>query len=246
MTTAITDATAWDTASLVSSASVLCSGGGTSLVNVLAKRRPRALVISAVRPVTNIFWVLYFTLLPSIGVLYAAFIPKAGRGKLVHSLCISENLSSPLNKEEASCFSRACLAQRSCPSRDRLCSSLERSPDRPMAMPTAPAVIAAATPQITPIKTPRATSPVHHHRPRLTTNDTTKNTTVDNITMAAILERILHPIVCVRLCDYASVMSPTLFAAERSLRDNRSAAMLLGEGLAQLLLLLLGQVGRDD
>ena len=92
MTTAITDATAWDTASLVSSARVLCSGGGTSLVNVLAKRRPRALVISAVRPVTNIFWVLYFTLLPSIGVLYAAFIPKAGRGKLAHSLYISENL----------------------------------------------------------------------------------------------------------------------------------------------------------
>ena len=190
MTTAITDATAWDTASLVSSVRVLCSGGGATLVNVLAKRRPRALVISAVRPVTNIFWVLYFTLLPSIGVLYAAFIPK-----------ISENLSSPLKKAEASCFSRACLAQRSCPSQDRLCSSLERSPDPPMAMPTAPAVIAAATPQITPIKTPRATSPVHHHRPRLTTNDTTKNTTVDNITMAAILERILHPIVCVRLCD---------------------------------------------
>ena len=178
------------------------------MVNVLAKRRPRALVISAVRPVTNIFWVLDFTLLPSIGVLYAAFISKAGRGKLAHSLCISENLSSPLNKEEASCFSRACLAQRSCPSRDRLCSSLERSPDPPMAMPTAPAVIAAVTPQITPIKTPRATSPVHHHRPRLTTNDTTKNTTVDNITMAAILERILHPIVCVRLCDYATVITP--------------------------------------
>jgi hypothetical protein len=33
--------------------------------------------------------------------------------------------------------------------------------------------------------------------------------------MAAILERILHPIVCVRLCDYASVMHPTLIAAER-------------------------------
>jgi hypothetical protein len=54
------------------------------LVNVSAKRRPRALVINAVRPVTNIFWVLYFTLLPSVGVLYAAFIPKAGRGKLAH------------------------------------------------------------------------------------------------------------------------------------------------------------------
>jgi hypothetical protein len=96
-----------------------------------------------------------------------------------------------------------------------------------MAVPTAPAVKAAAPPQITPITTPPATSPLHHHRPRLTTNDTTKNTTVDNITMAAILVRILHPIVCVRLCDYVSVMRPTLFAAERSLRDNRSAAMSL-------------------
>ena len=67
-----------------------------------------------------------------------------------------------------------------------------------MAVPTTPAVIAAAAPQITPITTPRATSPVPHHTPRLTTNDTTKNTTVDNITMAAILERILHTIVCVR------------------------------------------------
>ena len=36
MTTAITDATAWDTASLVSSVRVLCSGGGDTLVNVLA------------------------------------------------------------------------------------------------------------------------------------------------------------------------------------------------------------------
>jgi hypothetical protein len=129
----------------------------------------------------------------------------------------SENTPLPrtrVNKEEASCFSRAYLAQRSCQSRDRLCSSLERSPDRPMALPTAPAVIAAAAPQITPITTPRATSPVHHHTPRLTTNDTTKNTTVDNITMAAILARILHPIVSVR----RSVTRPTLFTAERSLR----------------------------
>jgi hypothetical protein len=126
---------------------------------------------------------------------------------------IFENTYLPrtwVNKEEASCFSRACLAQRSCPSRDRLCSSLELSPDRPMALPTAPAVIAPAAPQITPITTPRATSPVHHHTPRLTTNDTTKNTTVDNITMAAILVRILHPIVCVR----CSVMRPTLFALQ--------------------------------
>jgi hypothetical protein len=82
-----------------------------------------------------------------------------------------------------------------------------------MAVPTTPTAKAAAAPQITPMKTPRATSPVHLHRPRLTSNDTTKNTTVDNITMAAILERILHPIVCVHLCEI-----PTLFAAERSLR----------------------------
>jgi hypothetical protein len=96
-----------------------------------------------------------------------------------------------------------------------------------MALPTAPTAKAAAAPQITPITTPRARSPVHHHTPRLTTNDTTKNTTVDNITVAAILERILHPIVCVRPCDYASVRRPTLFTAERSLRYDRSAAMSL-------------------
>ena len=35
-------------------------------MNVLAKRRPRALVISAVRIVTNVFWVLYLKFLPSI------------------------------------------------------------------------------------------------------------------------------------------------------------------------------------
>ena len=40
-----------------------------------------------------------------------------------------------------------------------------------------------------------------------------KNTTVDNITVPAILARILHPIGCV----YASVRRLTLFAAERSL-----------------------------
>ena len=163
-----------------------------------------------------------------------------------HTLCIFPRISSPLKKEEASCFSRACLAQPSCPSRDRLCSSLERSPDPPMAMPTAPAVIAAAAPQITPIKTPRATSPVHHHRPRLTTNDTTKNTTVDNITMAAILERILHPIVCVRLCDTPNSLRRRAVIWVTALRRCRSSSLLLGEGLAQLLLLLLGQVGRDD
>jgi hypothetical protein len=49
-----------------------------------------------------------------------------------------------------------------------------------------------------------------------------KNTTVDNITVPAILSRILHPIGCVRLCD-----APDLIAAERSLTDKRSAAMSL-------------------
>ena len=85
------------------------------------------------------------------------------------------------------------LAQRSCPARDRLCSLLERSPDRPMAVITAPTVKAAAEPQITPIEMPRTTSPVHHSTPRLTSTDTTKNTTVHNITVPAILVRILHP-----------------------------------------------------
>jgi hypothetical protein len=40
------------------------------------------LVRSAVRTVANLFWVLYFKLLPSVGLLYAAFIPKAGEVKL--------------------------------------------------------------------------------------------------------------------------------------------------------------------
>src|SRR5919106_2794052 len=122
-----------------------------------------------------------------------------------------------VNREEVSCFSRACLAQRSSPSRDRPSSSLELCP---MALTTAPNVNAAAVPQITPIKVPSATSPLHHKTPKLTTTDTTKNTTVDNITVPASLARILHP-----SSAFASVMLPTLFAAERSLTDNRSAAM---------------------
>jgi hypothetical protein len=70
---------------------------------------------------------------------------------------------------------------------------------------------------------PKATSPLHHSTPTLTSTATTKNTTVDNITVLASLARILHPIVCLRrLCD-----EPTPFAAERSLTDNRSAAMSL-------------------
>ena len=107
-----------------------------------------------------------------------------------------------MNREEPSCFSRACLAQRSSPSRDRLCSLLERCPVRPIALTTAPNVRAAAVLQITPIKMPSATSPLHHKTPTLTNTDTTKNTTVDNITVPASLVRILHPIVCLRrLCD---------------------------------------------
>ena len=93
-----------------------------------------------------------------------------------------------------------------------------------MALTTAPNVMAAAAPQIPPIAMPRATLPLHHSTPTLTSTATTKNTTVDNITVPASLARILHPIVSAYA---ASVMSPTLFAAERSLKDNRSAAMSL-------------------
>src|SRR5215210_4301869 len=101
---------------------------------------------------------------------------------------------------------------------------------------------------MTPIKASRAISPLHHSTPTLTSTATTKNATVDNITAPASLVRILHPVVSAYA---ASVMLPTLFAAERSLTYNRSAAMfapllLLGEGLAQLVLLLFGQVGGDD
>ena len=79
-----------------------------------------------------------------------------------------------------------------------------------MALTTAPNVIAAAEPQITPIKMPRVTSPLHHSTPTLTSTDTTKNTIVDNITVPAILVHIIHP-----LSAYASVMHPTRIAAER-------------------------------
>ena len=82
----------------------------------------------------------------------------------------------------------------------------------------------ATTPQITPIRTLRVPSPVHHSTPRLTNSVTTKNTTMDNITVLASLVRILHPIISAYA---ASAMSPTLVAAERSLTDNRSAAMSL-------------------
>jgi hypothetical protein len=92
-----------------------------------------------------------------------------------------------------------------------------------MAVRTAPNVIAAPEPQITPIKMPRATSPLNHSTPTLTSTDTTKNTTVDNITVPASLARILHLIVCLRLC----AMRQTLFAAERLSVSDRSAAMSL-------------------
>ena len=49
-----------------------------------------------------------------------------------------------------------------------------------------------------------------------------KNTTVDNITVPAILARILRPIGCLRLCDASA-----LIAAERLSVSDRSAAMLL-------------------
>ena len=93
-----------------------------------------------------------------------------------------------------------------------------------MALTTAPNVIATAAPQIPPIAMPTATSALHHSTPTLTSTATTKNTTVDNITVLASLERILHPIVSAYV---AYVMTPTLFAAERSLTDNRSKAMSL-------------------
>src|SRR5918994_5445177 len=102
---------------------------------------------------------------------------------------------APLNREEASCFSGACLAQRLCP-----------SPDRPMALTTAPNVRAAAAPQIPPIAMPRATSALHHSTATLTSTATTKNTTVDNITVPASLVRIFHPLVSAYA---ASAMLPT-------------------------------------
>jgi hypothetical protein len=82
-----------------------------------------------------------------------------------------------------------------------------------MAVLTALTVKAATVPQITPIRAPRVTSPIHHSTPTLTSNDTTINTIVDKITVPAILASILHPIGCLRL----SVVCPTLSDAERSL-----------------------------
>jgi hypothetical protein len=69
---------------------------------------------------------------------------------------------------------------------------------------------------------PRATSLLHHSTPTLTSTATTKNTTVDNITVPASLARILHPIVSAYA---ASVVSPTLFAAERFSVSDSSATI---------------------
>jgi hypothetical protein len=82
-----------------------------------------------------------------------------------------------------------------------------------MAVLTALSVKAATTPQVTPIRTLRVPSPVHHSTPTLANSVTTMNTTMDNITVLAILASILHPIVCAYA---ASAMSPAHFAAERS------------------------------
>ena len=92
--------------------------------------------------------------------------------------------------------------QRSCPSRDRSCSSPERSPARPYQL-TALTVRTAIVPQITPIKTLRVPSPVHHSTPRLTNNVTAINTTMDKSTVAANFDSIPIP-----LDAYASLWCP--------------------------------------
>jgi hypothetical protein len=78
---------------------------------------------------------------------------------------------------------------------------------------TALTVKAATVPQVTPIKTLRVPSPVHHSTLTLAKSVATMNTTMDNITVPAILASILHPMISA----YAvSAMSRTLFAAGRS------------------------------
>jgi hypothetical protein len=56
-----------------------------------------------------------------------------------------------------------------------------------MIVPTVLTVKAATVPQITPIRTPRVLSPVHHSTPKPTNSVTTINTTMDNITVAPYL-----------------------------------------------------------
>src|SRR5215207_4723399 len=154
-------------------------------------------------------------------------------------------LRGSVNREERRVFEGFLSpAQRSRPPRDRSCSSPERSPDRPAQL-TALTVMTATAPLITPIRTPRVASTVHHSRPKLTNSDTTINTPMDKSTVAANLERILNS-----LAAYASVVCPTLSDAERlserPLCVDIAPLLLLGEGLAQLVLLLIRQVGRDD
>jgi hypothetical protein len=76
------------------------------------------LVSSAVRPVTNLFWVLYFKLLPSVGLLYAAFIPKAGevkredRGWAREGLPIMRTLGNLVNRGNLPLAGRGKLPKR--------------------------------------------------------------------------------------------------------------------------------------
>ena len=94
----------------------------------------------------------------------------------------------------------AYLAQLSSPPRDRSRSSPGRLPDRPYQL-TARTAKTATAPQITPIRTLRVPSPVHHSTPRLTNKVTTINTTMDNSTVAANFESILIPLLRTPLCD---------------------------------------------
>ena len=89
-------------------------------------------------------------------------------------------------------------------------------------------------------------SPLNHSTPTLTTSVTTINTPMDKSTVAANLERILSS-----LAAYASVVCPNLSShaerlTERPLCIDIARLLLLGEGLAQLLFLLLWEVGRED
>ena len=56
-----------------------------------------------------------------------------------------------------------------------------------MIVPTVLTLKAATVPQITPIRTTRVPSPVHHSTPKPTNSVTTINTTMDNITVAPYL-----------------------------------------------------------
>jgi hypothetical protein len=67
-------------------------------------------------------------------------------------------------------------------------------------------VKAAAVPEITPIKTPRATPPVVHITPRLTSKVTTTKTIVDKSKVPAILASIAFSTLFL-LCFRAVVVS---------------------------------------